>query len=449
MDVDGWHPDPHGIHEERLFAHGEPTPLVRDGGIGSFDDSRGDAYPGYAAPVGGHTTHNRHRPTKPMYALAALLIGAGVVVGVLGIRQVGGGGAETTTTVNPLVHAFRHNLPPLTTVIPPQREPAPATSTTLSPLEIALAALPRTTTPPPTTPPATATTSRSVASRVTQPAKRPAPVVAPSIVPTTTLPLTTLATTVGQADLGWYMAYGSVFNTLQTDIEKLDRSLASTSEDLYVDVHPYWQELYLDANYAGSLPPIPDAGTQSSWASALNALKQGATESILGSTGDPGSAGFTPPIFNQGAALVTAGTTQLDGALSSIESQLSFTSTASRSQVRAWQQAHGAAVATLQTDIAKLNSAFTSNTSSDFSSVDPDWQQLSTDAQSAMKLAPIPDPLIQSYWTTALNDLIQGSSDCLGSVEALPPNLFDQGVASIDSGTTYLSTATAAIQTLG
>ena len=37
MDVDGWHPDPYGIHEERLFADGEPTPLVRDGGIGSFD----------------------------------------------------------------------------------------------------------------------------------------------------------------------------------------------------------------------------------------------------------------------------------------------------------------------------------------------------------------------------------------------------------------------------
>jgi hypothetical protein len=85
---------------------------------------------------------------------------------------------------------------------------------------------------------------------------------------------------------------------------------------------------------------------------------------------------------------------------------------------------------------------------SDYSSVDPSWQQVLSDAQSAMNLTPIPDSLIQSYWATALNDLIQGSSDCIGSSEALPPNLFDQGVASIDSGTAYLTTATAAIQSL-
>jgi len=36
---DGWRPDPFGIHEERLFKDREPTPLVRDGGIGSYDGS--------------------------------------------------------------------------------------------------------------------------------------------------------------------------------------------------------------------------------------------------------------------------------------------------------------------------------------------------------------------------------------------------------------------------
>jgi len=38
MDLDGWHPDPCGTHEERFFEHGEPTALVRDGGVGSYDD---------------------------------------------------------------------------------------------------------------------------------------------------------------------------------------------------------------------------------------------------------------------------------------------------------------------------------------------------------------------------------------------------------------------------
>lgn len=37
--VDGWQPDPFGTHEERFFKHGEPTQLVRDGGVGSYDDA--------------------------------------------------------------------------------------------------------------------------------------------------------------------------------------------------------------------------------------------------------------------------------------------------------------------------------------------------------------------------------------------------------------------------
>jgi hypothetical protein len=37
MDLDGWHPDPFRVHEERLFKQGQPTPLVRDGGVGSYD----------------------------------------------------------------------------------------------------------------------------------------------------------------------------------------------------------------------------------------------------------------------------------------------------------------------------------------------------------------------------------------------------------------------------
>ncbi len=38
MDLDGWHPDPFGIHEERLFKDGKPTPLVKDAGVGSYDE---------------------------------------------------------------------------------------------------------------------------------------------------------------------------------------------------------------------------------------------------------------------------------------------------------------------------------------------------------------------------------------------------------------------------
>lgn len=43
---DGWHPDPFGLHQERLFDGGEPTPLVRDDGVGSYG-----ALPTTTAPV--------------------------------------------------------------------------------------------------------------------------------------------------------------------------------------------------------------------------------------------------------------------------------------------------------------------------------------------------------------------------------------------------------------
>jgi len=443
MKVDGWHPDPFGIHEERLFANGEPTPLVRDQGIGSID--------AHAATNTGPPRRGATRPTKSRVAVASLLIAAGVAVGVFAIVRVGGsGGAVTTTTVNPLVSMFRH-LPPLTTIIPPQRQPEAASTTTAGPLQSALAALPPSTVPPTTAPPTTkprttSTTSRAAASTATQPAKHP-PAVS-SIVATTTLPLTTMTTSVGDADQQWYLTYGSVFNTLQTDIEQLDRAVGSTPPSSYMDVRPYWQELSLDANYAGSLPPIPDAGTQSAWATALQDLSQGATGCILGSIGTPSGAAFTPTIFNQGAALITTGTTQFDGAVTSVEAAAAVTSAPSRRQVRAWNQAYGALGSTLQADATKVDAAFTATSSSDYSAVAPLWQQLLSDAQSAMTAPPIPDSLIQGYWTTALNDLIQGATDCIGSSEALPPNLFDRGVASMASGAAYLRTSTGAIQSL-
>lgn len=470
---DGWYPDPYGIHEERLFAHGEPTSVVRNDGIGSLDAPPVTGA-GTAEPGGGHrdaTPANSvragtaaggrrpekdrqgRRPTKPMLALAALLIAGGVVVGYLGIGGAGGSGSTTTTTENPIVRVLPE-LPRATApLIPPQQStPAPPTTAALTPLEQALAALPKSTTPAATAPSTARSGSSSpvvtsAAVRVTQPPKRAAPTPT-SVVPATTLPLTTMTTSVSQADQAWVLAYRSVFNTLQTDVEELNRALQTTSPDLYSDVHPYWQDLFVDANYAASLPPIPDGATQSEWSTALSDLNQGAAACILATAAAPGTAGYVAATFDKGSSLVTAGTTQLDSAVSSIESLAAATSVASRTQVRAWDQAHGAIFATLQTDISKVNAAFPTNEVSDYSSVDPFWQQLLSDAQSAMQLPPIPDALIQSYWSTTLSDLIQGSSDCLGSSEALPPNLFDQGVASLQTGATYLSTSVAKVQAL-
>ena len=483
MEVDGWHPDPFGIHEERLFAHGKPTSLVRDDGIGSFATPPGVADPveaGSAEPGGeaigpgleagapaasasqraGSTPRVRpvsngegpRRPTKPMVALAALLIAAGVVVGIIGINGVGGsGGAATTTTTteNPFLKALP-DLPRITAeTAPTPTLGAVPTTIDLAPIEQEILALPRTTTAaaaPSTKARSSAPTAAHSAPPTTRPPKRVT--ATPAVVPGTTLPLTTMTTTVGQADAAWYASYGSVFNTLQSDVEKLDRSLASTDETYYPNVHPYWQDLLIDANYAASLPGIPDASAQSVWSTALSDLSEGSTACILGTAGVPGAVSFVPATFDKGSALVTTGTTGLAQALSSVEATAAATSVASRSAVSGWDQAHKAALTTLQADITTLNAAFPSAGPTDFSAIDPDWQKLMTDAQSAVTLPPIPDALIQSYWSTALNDLIGGSSDCIGSSEALPPNLFDQGVATIETGADFLTTAAQAIQTL-
>ena len=231
-------------------------------------------------------------------------------------------------------------------------------------------------------------------------------------------------------------------------MEKLDRSLSSTDETFYPNVHPYWQELLIDANYAASLPSIPDAASQSAWSTALTDLSEGSAACILGTAGVPGAVGFVPATFDKGSALVTTGTTDLAQALSSVEATAAATSVASRSAVRGWDQAHSAVFTALQADITTLNAAFPSAGPTDYSAIDPDWQKLMSDAQSAVTLPPIPDVLIQSYWSTALNDLIGGSSDCIGSSEALPPNLFDQGVASIETGSDFLTTTSQAVHTL-
>jgi len=489
MDLDGWRPDPFGTHEERLFAQGEPTPLVRDDGVGSVDahsvaESSEDLNTGETgrgagegegvwvvspprAATAGDGAHARdprtaHAPAKPWLAAAASLIAAGVVVGFLGIAGVGSGGGAPTTTLNPLARVFLNLLRGTTTTESPIQRALRALppTTTESPIERALQALPRSTTTAPdtsiaTTPVSTRAPSiaaaRSPATHVTQPSLHPTPTAPRPIIAATTLPLTTITTSVGEADQTWYLANGTVFNTLQTDIEKIDRALASISESSYSTVDPYWQELFTDAGLALRLPPIPDPSTQSEWASALGDLSEGATECIIGSLGTTGGAGAPvsiPPIFSQGSAFITTGTTQMDDAAGSVQIAAAATSAAARSQVSGWYQSHAATFSMLQTDITKLDAAFGSAGASNATAVDPYWQQLMRDAQSAAALRAIPDGLIQDLWFTALQDLITGSSDCLGATEALPPNPFDQGVALIDSGTTYLSTALGAVQTL-
>jgi hypothetical protein len=50
-DLHGWKSDPFGLHEQRYFSQGEPTKLVRDGGVESYDPPPATGSSAAPAPV--------------------------------------------------------------------------------------------------------------------------------------------------------------------------------------------------------------------------------------------------------------------------------------------------------------------------------------------------------------------------------------------------------------
>jgi hypothetical protein len=55
---EGWFEDPYELHEDRWFSNGEPTKLVRDSGIESYD-----AVPSSAVPTGALVPSRSERAT--------------------------------------------------------------------------------------------------------------------------------------------------------------------------------------------------------------------------------------------------------------------------------------------------------------------------------------------------------------------------------------------------
>jgi hypothetical protein len=43
--AEGWYRDPYGVHEHRWFSSGQPTKLVRDGGVEASDDPPAEPMP--------------------------------------------------------------------------------------------------------------------------------------------------------------------------------------------------------------------------------------------------------------------------------------------------------------------------------------------------------------------------------------------------------------------
>jgi len=153
MSLHGWQPDPFGTHEERLFRHGQPTPLVRDGGIGSYDEEWGQmpltAAPSVQAPsrLGQAAPPSTHDSTPALGAKSAVLRDRRFWVWLVVVACVTGASAIALAVV------LAGTGPP--TTAPPQASRTPVASTTPS-------------------------TQASVPSASTQPESTTSPVVVPS-----------------------------------------------------------------------------------------------------------------------------------------------------------------------------------------------------------------------------------------------------------------------------
>src|ERR1700686_3135740 len=68
MEMDGWNLYPFGTHEERLFSKGEPTALVRDAGVGSYDEPPVNQEASQAPGLSPSPEHgaNAEPPTPPV-----------------------------------------------------------------------------------------------------------------------------------------------------------------------------------------------------------------------------------------------------------------------------------------------------------------------------------------------------------------------------------------------
>lgn len=49
--AEGWYRDPYGVHEDRWFADGRPTKLVRDASVEATDEPPPGPPPGELVPV--------------------------------------------------------------------------------------------------------------------------------------------------------------------------------------------------------------------------------------------------------------------------------------------------------------------------------------------------------------------------------------------------------------
>lgn len=157
MGLDGWHADPSGRHEERLFSRGEPTALVRDGGVGSYDEELGPA-PATPAPPAPkpsplvllspsplrapppapdvNAASPRNRKVWLALAVAACVAGAAAIasaVALAGAKSPASAPPTTsktpTTSVAPTSSA-PESVPPTATTLPITIPPAPGSPTT-------------------------------------------------------------------------------------------------------------------------------------------------------------------------------------------------------------------------------------------------------------------------------------------------------------------------------
>jgi len=299
MDQDGWKPDPFRSHEERLFKDGEPTPLVRDGGVGSYD-----APPAafYATGQAGSTAepHPNHPTQRPIETATSLSAGQAEVTvesqAVSGTVSVPAGWYPDSHAGGQLrywngdgwTEHFGSPSPPFTSVTPSSLP----------------AELPAVIAPSP--PPEMASTNVPLFKRwwfwatitllviiaaaafvVTNKKSNSRPDSGSTATPTSTVQTSPSTTSEQEAVGAWASANSATMTTLTDDVTQIgaDASKPVVGNPLgLTPVEADCKKMTGDVNAAETLPSIPDTTAESDWQQTLSDYGQAASDLYTGLT---------------------------------------------------------------------------------------------------------------------------------------------------------------------
>lgn len=123
----------------------------------------------------------------------------------------------------------------------------------------------------------------------------------------------------------------------------------------------------------------------------------------------------------------------------------STTTTTLESTVAAWYATNGQDLQQLQNDVAAFDD-LPLGPGSETALIRTTCTSLATDAASAAAALAIPDASIEPMWTTATTDLRTGTQECIQSIGADEPTVWDAAEVAIDAGAADLTSVVSRVE---